>query len=114
MNRRSVGTGYELRAAEKLQKKGYQILEHSYRSRTGEIDLIALDGGVLVFIEVKYRASGSFGSSLEAVNAKKQARIRRCALYYMTVHGYDPDRTAVRFDVAGFDGERFTLLKGAF
>ena len=41
MNRRNVGTGYELRAAQKLQAEGYEILEHSYRTRTGEIDLIA-------------------------------------------------------------------------
>lgn len=114
MNRRSVGTGYEYKAAEKLKAQGYQILEHSYRTRTGEIDLIALDGSILVFIEVKYRAGSAFGSSLEAVDKRKQARIRHCALYYMTVKGYDPDSTPVRFDVAGFDQERFTLVKGAF
>lgn len=114
MNRRNVGTGYELRAAQKLQAEGYEILEHSYRTRTGEIDLIAREGGTLVFIEVKYRSGTAYGSSLEAVDAGKQNRIRRTALYYMTLHGYDPDSTPVRFDVAGFDGERFTLVKGAF
>lgn len=114
MNRRSVGTQYELEAARRLESAGYQILEHSFHSRTGEIDLIAMDGPVLVFIEVKYRADSAYGSSLEAVDARKQNRIRHTAQYYMALHGLDPDNTPVRFDIAGFDGGKFTLLKGAF
>jgi putative endonuclease len=114
LNRRSIGNEYELEAARRLEASGYRILEHNYRTHTGEIDLIAEDGMYLVFIEVKYRATGAFGTSLEAVDTRKQNRIRRTAQYYMASHGLDPDHTPVRFDVAGFDGGKFTLLKGAF
>ena len=59
-------------AAEYVQKKGMRILEHNYRIRGGEIDLIAQDGREVVFIEVKTRASREFGRGVEAVDAIQQ------------------------------------------
>ena len=61
MNRRETGTQYEERAAEYLIAQNYQILERNYRIRSGEIDIIARDGTVLVFIEVKYRKNEESG-----------------------------------------------------
>ena len=74
-----------MQAAAYLKKKGYQILEANFRCRFGEIDLIARDGGYLVFIEVKYRSSPT-GDSLEAVNRRKQRKIIRVAEYYLCMH----------------------------
>lgn len=114
LDRRRVGTEYELKAAKILSEQGCQILEHSYHSRRGEIDLIANDNGTLIFIEVKYRRNASYGTSLEAVDPRKQNRIRQTALFYLMDKGLDPDRTPIRFDVIGFDAGHFTHLKGAF
>ena len=58
MNRRRTGTAYEIMAADYLKTQGYQIIKQNYRCRLGEIDLIARDGPYLVFVEVKYRATG--------------------------------------------------------
>ena len=55
MNKRQIGSGYELKASDYLTKKGYQIIERNYRCRIGEIDIIAIERDCLCFIEVKYR-----------------------------------------------------------
>ena len=78
-NRRKTGTEYEQKTAEYLESLGWKILERNYRCRIGEIDLIALDGRTLVFVEVKYRRSGACGSPGEAVNEEKQHTIYRGA-----------------------------------
>ena len=74
-NRRIRGQQKEELAAAWLERQGYEILEHNYRCRQGEIDLIARDGRYLVFIEVKYRNSAKCGDPLEAVDRRKQAKI---------------------------------------
>lgn len=112
-NRRQKGFQYEKLAAAYLQSQGYQILEHNYYCHPGEIDLIAKDGRYLVFVEVKYRSSGISGSALEAVDARKQQRINRCAQVYLKHHGISFE-TPVRFDVVAVDGTRVTLIKNAF
>ena len=61
MNKREIGSSHEVQAAEFLQARGMTVLMHSFRCRLGEIDLIALDGDTLVFVEVKYRYSDRFG-----------------------------------------------------
>ena len=67
-NRRQIGTEEEALAAEFLEGRGYRIVERNFRCRLGEIDLIARDGSVLVFIEVKYRKTGAYGDPAEAVD----------------------------------------------
>ncbi len=111
-NNRSVGTAYERAAGAFLEEKGYRILEYNYRCRAGEIDLIAEDEEYLVFCEVKYRKTDAKGNPLEAVDLRKQQRIYRCALHYMTVHG-KIDYPA-RFDVIGIKGKEFLHIKNAF
>ncbi|MBC8590493.1 YraN family protein [Wansuia hejianensis] len=66
-----------------LLNKGYKILETNYRNKIGEIDIISLDKGVLVFIEVKTRTSTSFGYAFEAVNYKKQRKIYNTSTIYV-------------------------------
>lgn len=112
-NSRKTGRIYEDKAAEYLKGKGYRILEQNFRVRTGEIDIIALEGETIVFVEVKYRENGGLGGPLEAVTPNKQRRISRTALYYCACHGAG-DREC-RFDVIGFFGAgRMEHIKNAF
>lgn len=75
-----------------------EILEVRYRRGRGEIDIVARDGEVLVFCEVKTRATGEFGEPEQAIPLWKQDRIRRTALAYLAEHG--PAERICRFDVA--------------
>ena len=72
MNKRQIGSVYELKASDYLTKKGYQIIERNYRYRIGEIDIIAIERDCLCFIEVKYRKNEKTGDPLEAVDKRKQ------------------------------------------
>ena len=69
-----------------LQSKGYKILEHNFHSRFGEIDIIAMDGDILVFVEVKARWSQKFGGPEEAVTPWKISKIIKTADYYSLLH----------------------------
>jgi len=113
-NQRSIGTTYETKASEYLEKQGYQIVVHNYRCFFGEIDIIAKDVDMLVFVEVKYRHSNRKGNSLEAVHLKKQKVIAKVALQYLQSH--HAMQMPCRFDVIGFDGEsqQLTHIKDAF
>ncbi len=113
MNRRRMGGKKELAAAEYLAGCGYRILERNFYSRAGEIDLVAAEGGYLVFIEVKYRSTDAFGYPEEAVTLKKQRTIVGTARYYMLKNGYPPE-TPCRFDVVAITGEKIRLVKNAF
>ncbi len=113
MNNRLLGAEYEDRAAGYLEARGYRILERNFRCRMGEIDLIADDGGVRVFVEVKYRAGTSSGDALSAVDCRKQRKISRVALFYLMRHGLTAD-TPCRFDVIGINGDQITLVRDAF
>jgi putative endonuclease len=105
------------RAAEKfLRRQRYTIVARNYRCRLGEVDLVALDGATVVFIEVKTRTQPGFGSPLEAVDRRKQRQIQRTAQQYLSEHRLH-DRNA-RFDVVGvwWDNGRVhcELVKNAF
>lgn len=113
MNKRKVGTAYEAQAVRFLQEEGYTVLERNFRSRVGEIDIIALDGEYLVFIEVKYRKTAGSGYPEEAVGAAKQRRISRAAEYYCMIRGISPD-AGIRFDVIAIDGGQIRCFKNAF
>src|SRR2546427_11918336 len=84
MTGRSVlGKEGERVAAQFLEARGYRILERNYRTRRGEIDLIAEDGRILVFVEVKVRLDDRFGGPAAAITRAKQARIARLAQQYL-------------------------------
>ena len=112
-NKRRLGGFYEEQAARYLEEQGLAILEHNYRCRFGEIDLIAQDGEYLVFVEVKYRSSRQSGSPLAAVDAAKQHVISRVAKNYLLTCRRSVD-IPCRFDVVGFDGDEITWVKNAF
>ena len=113
INKRTVGSKYEQAAGEFLIKKGYRIIAYNYRCKLGEIDIIALDGDELVFVEVKYRASSRYGSPMEAVDYRKQNKIYMVANYYL-MEQHISKYTKVRFDVVGILGKEITLIKNAF
>ncbi len=94
---RSIGAQGESDAADFLRGVGAQILESNFRCASGEIDIIALLDGALVFCEVKRRRNARFGRPAEAVTPAKQRRIIRTARYWLATHP-QPERI-VRFDV---------------
>ena len=91
-----AGAWGEVLAAQFLQKKRYKIVATNYRSRFGEIDLIASDRRYLVFVDVKLRKSDHFASAFEYVDARKQDRIRTTAQIYLSEF---PTDLQPRFDV---------------
>lgn len=113
MNTRKKGAEYEQIAMEYLQRQGVAILEHNYRNRGGEIDIIGKDGGYTVFFEVKYRRNNSMGDPVEAVNYGKQRTICRVADYYRLIHCMG-ESAPVRYDVVAICGEEITWYRNAF
>ena len=110
--RQALGQSGEDRAAAELERRGYAILERRYRTRYGEIDIIARDGETTVFVEVKVRATGECGTAAEAVTPRKQRRLASMALDYLA----RPAGTNVpcRFDVVAIDGGDLTVIRDAF
>jgi len=99
LERRERGLRSEKLAEEHLRRQGYRILARNFRCRMGELDLVALDGEELVFVEVRSRTSEAYGAPEESVVRRKQARLRRVAEYYL-LHSGRPDAFC-RFDVVG-------------
>ena len=112
----AAGSAAERLAASFLRERGYHVLEHNFRCRGGEIDLVALDGSTLVFVEVKLRRTLARGAPIEAVTAPKQARVRRAAQTYLAFSGRVFER--IRFDVISVmrtsARTEITHLKAAF
>lgn len=91
-----LGAWGEALAAEYLRKKHYTILASGYRSRFGEIDLIAQNRKSLVFVEVKLRKSPNFAQAREYVDHRKQEKLRKTASMYLS---QNPSDLAARFDI---------------
>ena len=113
----SLGRCSEDAAKAYLAKQGYRIIEANYRTKLGEIDIIAKEKDTLCFIEVKARSSYAYGFPEEAVGRRKQQKISRAALMYLQQHQLL--HHACRFDVLSVldDGQSapvFALIKNAF
>jgi putative endonuclease len=111
-----VGERGEDLAVRALVREGYAILARRYRSRLGEIDIIARDGDCLVFVEVKARRQEACGNPAEAVTRWKQRRIARMAAAYLARQPIEA--AACRFDVVaiviGEDHPRVEIIRNAF
>ena len=110
MNKRDVGTFYEDIAAEYIRNNGGKIIKRNYRSRQGEIDIIARDGEYLCFVEVK--------DALEAVGFAKQKTVCKVSKVYIRLNGGDFD-TPMRYDVIAVNASEDGMynvkwLKNAF
>ena len=114
--RQQLGKDGEDLACAALEGRGYAILERRYRTRFGEIDIVARDGLTLVFVEVKTRVGAAFGGAAVAVTAWKQRRLVQLALDYMARRRVG--ECPCRFDVVaiemGEDGPRVTVYPHAF
>jgi putative endonuclease len=95
--RRRCGQQGEELAVAHLKKHGYRIQHQNYRSRRGEIDIIAWDGPVLVFIEVKTKGQATFGAPQAMVNSQKQKKMVHVAMTYVQQQALQD--VALRFDV---------------
>ena len=84
---RSLGQRGEAEAARYLRRLGYKIVARGSRSPLGELDLVAVDGQTIVFVEVKTRESPAGGHPAEAVTAEKQTRLTRLGLSFLKRHG---------------------------
>ena len=100
--RRLFGQEGESAAEQYLRDKGYRILARNVRSSVGELDLVAEDGQVLVFVEVKARRTDAFGGAIHAVHQRKQEKLIQLAAQYLARH-HLKDRPC-RFDVVLLQG----------
>ena len=116
MQRQAFGKSGEKMAVEELERRGYAILDRRYRTRQGEIDIVARDGDTIVFVEVKARTTGERGTAVEAVTAAKQRQLVSMAVDYLARNRLT-DRPC-RFDVVAIDGSgdarQLTLYPHAF
>jgi putative endonuclease len=97
LEKKKLGQAGEDRAARYLEKQGYRIIERNYSAPYGEIDLIAMHQGELVFVEVKTRKSDAYGAPELAVNPRKQQRMVKAALGYIKYKNLH--QVPCRFDV---------------
>jgi len=97
-----VGRWGEQAAAEYLEKKGCQILERNFRAERGEVDIIARQDNVLIFVEVKARSSNRYGYPEYSVSPQKRRRLLSAAEKYVLAH---PEFSAWRVDIIAVEGE---------
>jgi len=110
-----LGKEGEDRAAAFLVAQGYRVLERNYRTRSGEIDLIALHQGTVVFVEVKTRTNSAFGAPELAVTPQKQQRMVKAALGYIKYKKLH--QVPCRFDVVAINNaadQNVQLIQNAF
>ena len=106
------GTFAEGDATQLLVDAGYRIVERNYRCKAGELDIVARDGDVLVFIEVRSRSDDDHGSAFEMIRRTKQRRVIRVARYYL--EAVAPDFEECRFDIVAITAGEPILIKDAF
>jgi putative endonuclease len=109
VQRQRIGRAAEALVASHLVKVGWRLLERNARTRFGELDIVALDGDALVFVEVKAgRSSSRFGPErpVLAVDRRKQLRVRRLATAWMAERRDAPRYAQIRFDAVGVTFDR--------
>jgi putative endonuclease len=115
-HRQSLGKRGEDLACAELEKRGYVIVDRRFRTRSGELDIVARDGVVLVFVEVRARTGCRFGTPFESVTWKKRQRLSRMAATYLSVKRLPV--VPCRFDVVSIveqqDTHTIELVRGAF
>jgi putative endonuclease len=104
------GTAAEDIAARFLSKRKLKVIEHNFRVRGGEIDLICRDGEMVVFVEVRLRRRTDYGGAAASITPAKQARLILAARHWLARHGEAP----CRFDCVLMDGDNIEWLRDAF
>lgn len=118
MSRQDSGKRGEELARRELKKRGYRIIETNYRCSHGEIDIVALHKGWLVFIEVRSKASSAFGTPAESITASKKHRMTASAMYYLASRDGLPedwriDFIAVELDPSGKKAKSIEIVENA-
>ena len=113
MNKREVGTRYEQLACAYIEEEGMKVIETNYRTQLGEIDIIAWDKEILVFLEVKYRKDRSHGGAEFAIPKSKQQTIMKVAKVYIKMNRL-PLNGFYRFDAVLIDGNEIQHIKNAW
>ena len=101
-NRLALGASAEQLAARVLEDAGYAIVARNYRCAVGELDLVARQGGLLVFVEVRARSEGEHGAGPEQIIARKRAKVSRVAAAYLALES--PGFDQARFDIIAVTG----------
>lgn len=116
-SRRALGRYGERLAERQLRREGFRILARNLNLRYAELDLVALEGDTLCFVEVRLRSSAAFGSPEESVGRTKRRRLAWAARQALVRFDWPPHR-AVRFDVVAVDARahppRVRLIREAF
>ncbi len=112
MNTTQSGAAGEQAACDYLTGKGYRVLARNFRKPCGELDIVALDGKTLVFVEVKKRASAAFGGPAAAVTVSKQRKVIAAAQCF--IKEKSPKFDSIRFDVLCLLAGEITHLENAF
>ena len=106
-----AGADAEQVAADFLAAKGMHIVARNFRTRFGEIDLVARDGESLVFVEVRLRTNDYFGGAADSVDVPKRSRVVAAARSYLAQMHPEPP---CRFDVVTLDGDSPRWIRAAF
>jgi putative endonuclease len=112
MHTTEIGASAEQVAADLLGRNGLRILERNFRCKAGELDIVAAEGNVLVFVEVRSRADDRHGAAVSAVGPTKQRQVARVAAYYLALRV--PPFLECRFDVVAITGGRAEHLRDAW
>ena len=116
-NRRALGRYGERLAERHLERRGFRILARNLHLRQAELDLLALEGRTLCFVEVRLRSGRGFGSAAESIDARKRRRLVRAAARVLATCALPP-HDALRFDVVSIDASRtppeLRLIRNAF
>ena len=107
-----LGRAGEKLAVDFLRKKGFKILKTNYRTPVGEIDIIAEDNAVIVFVEVKTRTNDNYGMPCEAVDSKKQEKYYKTATFYLQKE--KKMDSECRFDVVEIENGQINHIFNAF
>jgi len=102
----------EDRAAAYLENAGMRVVERNFKTKLGELDIIAREGPTLVFVEVRTRSTTTFGNAVEAVNHYKQRKVSRLAWQYIKVRR--PRFETARFDVVGITAGDLVHIRDAW
>jgi putative endonuclease len=112
LSNRARGRWGEDLAASHYRRLGHDVVDRNWRSPTGELDLVLIDGATYVFSEVKARRTADFGPASAAVTVAKQRRIRQLAVEWLRANDVHAD--SIRFDVVAITGTEIELITDAF
>lgn len=112
LNKIERGSAAEMRAVDLLVSKGFTIVERNFRTKLGELDIVARDGSTLVFVEVRSRRTGTYGTALDAVGFRKQRRVSRMAMQFLQWR--KPRFVSARFDVVGITAGEIVHIQDAW